>query len=88
MQDFGEVKLIQAKERNNGALFQSSTKELGTSGLRGQAPDLRNLVIPQEEKTEWRRYASLSPLLVPSPQRCRNSLQDQSGLSKTEVCSH
>lgn len=86
MQDFGEVKLIQAKEGNNGALLQSSTKELGTSGPRGQAH--KKLVIPQEEKTEWRRYASLSPLLVPSPQRCRNSLQDQSGLSKTEVCSH
>lgn len=79
------MKLIQAKERHNGALLQSSTEELGTSGPRNQAH--KKLVIPQEEKMEWRQYAPpSSPLLVPSFQRYRNTLQEQSGLSKTEVC--
>lgn len=48
----GEVKWIQAKECNNGALLQCFSEELGTSGPRGETH--KKLAIPQEEIMEWR----------------------------------
>lgn len=55
---FREAKCLQGKECNNGALLQCSSEELGTSGLREQAQ--KKLVIPQEERVEWRGFAELT----------------------------